>query len=82
MKIILGNDHAGFELKQAIKNYLKKTVIPAQAGILPDIIDIGCDSAVQALVFPLPPTATQKSAALCADLKKMPNSPDSIMMPI
>lgn len=45
MKIILASDHAGFELKQAIKNYLKETVIPAQAGILPDIIDIGCDSA-------------------------------------
>ena len=38
MKVILGSDHAGFDLKYEVKDYIKKEFKEIE------IVDVGCES--------------------------------------
>ena len=44
MKVYIGSDHAGFDLKESIKNYLKEKKI--------EFIDLGTDSATKSVDYP------------------------------
>ncbi|RZD17076.1 MAG: ribose 5-phosphate isomerase B [Candidatus Acididesulfobacter guangdongensis] len=44
MKVYIGSDHAGFDLKESIKNYLKEKKI--------EFIDLGTDSATRSVDYP------------------------------
>ena len=44
MKVYIGSDHAGFDLKESIKNYLKEKKI--------EFVDLGTDSAARSVDYP------------------------------